>query len=184
MRLVRLLSSHRVTGNSNEVYVMTVRLYAFFFLTGMLSGLSSFALAHHSVPTNYDMGDVSELIGVIKEVDIRNPHSLVILDAINPDGTVTEWLIEWNDGNALRRRGVAIQKVKPGDTVTMNVLSHRRVEYVAYLRDVRVPDGTLVRDCGAGIYRGTEYYATCEDAEDAAVADIAQFNDTSTPPDE
>ncbi|SVA43040.1 uncharacterized protein METZ01_LOCUS95894, partial [marine metagenome] len=42
----------------------------------------------------------------------------------------------------------------------------------------------LVRDCGAGIYRGTEYYATCEDAEDAAIDDIAQFNDTSTPSDE
>lgn len=162
---------------------MVVRLHTFFFL-GMLSGLSNFVLAHHSVPTNYDMEDVSELTGVIKEVDIRNPHSLVILDVINSDDTVTEWLIEWNDGNALRRRGVAIQKVKPGDIVTMNVLSHRRVEHVAYLRDVRVPDGTLVRDCGAGIYRGTEYYATCEDAEGAAVDDIAQFNDTSTSPDE
>ena len=81
---------------------MVVRLHTFFFLTGILSSLSSFVLAHHSVPTNYDMGDVSELIGVIKEVDIRNPHSLVILDVINPDDTVTEWLVEWNDGNALR----------------------------------------------------------------------------------
>ncbi|MGE4657523.1 MAG: DUF6152 family protein, partial [Gammaproteobacteria bacterium] len=151
-----------------KVFRMIRGLYVFFFLMGFLNFFSGPVLAHHSVPTNYDMGDVSKLIGIVKEVDIRNPHSLVILDVTNPDGTVIEWLIEWNDGNALRRRGVPIDKVRIGDTVTMNVLSHRRVEHVAYLRDVLVPDGTIVRDCGAGIYRGAEYYATCEDAENSA----------------
>ena len=54
----------------------------------------------------------------------------------------------------------------------------------SYSRDFILSDGTLVRDCGASIYQGSEYYATREDAEDAAVDDIAQFNDTSISPDE
>lgn len=45
-------------------------LYVFFFLMGFLNFFSGPVLAHHSVPTNYDMGDVSKLIGIVKEVDI------------------------------------------------------------------------------------------------------------------
>ena len=74
--------------------------------------------------------------------------------------------------------------MKVGQHLTVRGRRHRHVARVTYPRDFMLSDGTLVRDCGAGIYRGTEYYATCEDAEDAAIDDIAQFNDTSTPSDE
>ena len=38
---------------------------------------------------------------------------------------------------------------------------------MVYIRDVVLSDGTIVRDCGAGIYRGGEYYATCDEAEES-----------------
>ena len=130
---------------------------------------SGSALAHHSVSTNYFSYDEApvELVGTITEVEIRNPHALITLDVVDGDGVTTEWLAEWSDGNALRRRAVNIDLVKVGEEVTIHARRHRKVEHVVYIRDVVLSDGTVVRDCGAGIYRGDEYYATCDEAEAA-----------------
>lgn len=127
------------------------------------------ALAHHSVSTNYFPYEEApvELVGTITEVEIRNPHSLITLDVADSDGVTTEWLAEWSDGNALRRRAVDVDLVKVGEQVTIHARRHRKIEQVVYIRDVVLSDGTIVRDCGAGIYRGGEYYATCDEAEAA-----------------
>ena len=127
------------------------------------------AHAHHSVSTNYFSYEEApvELVGTITEVEIRNPHALIILDVVDSDGVTTEWLAEWSDGNALRRRAVDIDLIKVGEEVTINARRHRRLDHVIYIRDVVLSDGTIVRDCGAGIYRGDEYYATCDEAEAA-----------------
>ena len=129
--------------------------------------IAGFALAHHSVSTNYFNYEEApvELVGTITEIDIRNPHSLITLNVADSDGVTTEWLAEWSDGNALRRRAVDIDLIEVGAEVTITARQHRRLEHVVYIRDVLLSDGTLVRDCGAGIYRGDEYYATCDEAE-------------------
>ena len=131
--------------------------------------LAGSALAHHSVSTNYFVYEEApvRLVGTITEVEIRNPHALITLDVVDSDGVTTEWLAEWSDGNALRRRAVDIDLVKVGEEVTIHARRHRKVEHVVYIRDVVLSDGTIVRDCGAGIYRGGEYYATCDEAEEA-----------------
>lgn len=128
---------------------------------------AGFALAHHSVSTNYHRYEDApvELVGTITEIEIRNPHALITLDVVDSDGVTTEWLAEWSDGNALRRRAVDIELVRVGEEVTIHARRHRKVEHVVYIRDVVLSDGTIVRDCGAGIYRGDEYYATCDEAE-------------------
>lgn len=128
---------------------------------------AAFSQAHHSVSTNYFSYEEApvELVGTITEVEIRNPHALITLDVVDSDGVTTEWLAEWSDGNALRRRAVDIDLIKVGEEVTINARRHRRLDHVIYIRDVVLSDGTMVRDCGAGIYRGDEYYATCDEAE-------------------
>ena len=138
---------------------------------------SGCAAAHHSVSTNYfNYQDAPMvLVGTITEVEIRNPHSLITLEVVDNDGVTTEWLAEWSDGNALRRRAVDIDLVKVGEEVTIHARRHRKVEQVVYIRDVVLSDGTVVRDCGAGIYRGDEYYATCDEAE-AAQGEADPFN--------
>ena len=138
-------------------------------VVGILGIATGSAWAHHSVVTNYFEYDENPLVvvGTVKEVEIRNPHALVIVDVVEDDGTVVEWLFEWNDGNALRRRAVAVDRLKVGDEETMRARRHRRVPHVAFIHEVVLPDGTLVRDCGFSIYRGDEHYATCEEAERA-----------------
>ena len=129
--------------------------------------LAGGALAHHSVSTNYLTyeDDPVVLVGTITEVEIRNPHSLITLEVVDDDGVTVEWLAEWSDGNALRRRAVNVDLLRAGEEVTVNARRHRRVEHVVFIRDVVLADGTVVRDCGAGIYRGDEYFATCDEAE-------------------
>lgn len=131
--------------------------------------LAGYALAHHSVSTNYHRYEDApvELVGTITEVEIRNPHSLITLDVVDSDGVTTEWLAEWSDGNALRRRAVDIDLIKAGEEVTVHARRHRKVEHVVFIREVILSDGTVVRDCGAGINRGDEYFATCDEAEAA-----------------
>ncbi len=129
--------------------------------------LAGSALAHHSVSTNYLTyeDDPVVLVGTITEVEIRNPHSLITLDVVDDGGVTVEWLAEWSDGNALRRRAVDVDLLKVGEEVTIHARRHRRIEHVVFIRDVVLADGTVVRDCGAGIYRGDEYFATCDEAE-------------------
>ena len=54
--------------------------------------LSSFtAVAHHSVAANFDQSKAVDVVGKIKEIAIRNPHSQITLEVKNPGGGATEF---------------------------------------------------------------------------------------------
>lgn len=131
---------------------------------GLLCGQ---ALAHHSVSTNYLSYDEDPVVlqdAVIKHLEIRNPHSLITVDAPAEDGEMIEWLIEWSDGNALRRRAVPVDRLSEGEVVTIYALRHRLVDHVGFANTIVLADGTRLRDCGDGTYRSDEFYAACEEA--------------------
>ena len=115
--------------------------------------LNSAAIAHHSVGINFDASKAFSLTGVLKELDIRNPHSQVTLSVKGTDGVVKDWFIEWSDKNALLRRKVGYERMKVGDTVMIRVSPSRRLENVGYFQSATLQDGSVVRDCGAGALR-------------------------------
>lgn len=115
--------------------------------------LSGMVVAHHSVGINFDNTKAFPLTGVLKEVDIRNPHSQITLTVKGADGTMVDWFIEWSDKNALLRRKVAYDKMKVGDTITIRVSPNRRLENVGYFQSATFRDGSILRDCGAGALR-------------------------------
>jgi hypothetical protein len=108
------------------------------------------AIAHHSVGINFDNTKAFSLTGVLKEFDIRNPHSQITLSVKGADGTVKDWFLEWSDKNALIRRKVKYEQLKIGDTVTIRVSPSRRLENVGYFQSATLADGSVLRDCGAG----------------------------------
>jgi len=110
-------------------------------------------LAHHSVASNFDGSKALDVTGKVKEVAIRNPHSQITLQVPQPDGGVKEFYVEWSDKNALLRRGVPIDKIRVGDTVTINVSPSRRLPNLGYFRTATLPDGTVVKDCGFAAFR-------------------------------
>ena len=111
------------------------------------------AFAHHSVAANFDQSKTMEVVGKVKEIAIRNPHSQITLEVAKPGGGVTEFFIEWSDKNALLRRSVDINKLHVGDKVTINVNPSRRLPNLGYFRTALLPDGTVLKDCGFGAFR-------------------------------
>jgi hypothetical protein len=112
--------------------------------------VSGAAIAHHSVAINFDASKAFSLTGVLKDIDIRNPHSQITLSVKGADGTVKDWFIEWSDKNALIRRKVGYERMKTGDTVMVRVSPSRRLENVGYFQSATLQDGSVLRDCGAG----------------------------------
>jgi len=115
--------------------------------------LGGAAMAHHSVGINFDASKALGLTGVLKEIDIRNPHSQITLSVKGADGTVKDWFIEWSDKNALIRRKVGYERMKIGDSVMIRVSPSRRLENVGYFQSATLADGSVLRDCGAGALR-------------------------------
>jgi len=112
-----------------------------------------FAFAHHSVAANFDQSKSVEVVGKVKEIAIRNPHSQITLDVAKPGGGVSEFFIEWSDKNALLRRSVPVSLLKIGDKVTVNVMPSRRLPNLGYFISAILPDGTVLRDCGFAAFR-------------------------------
>jgi hypothetical protein len=115
--------------------------------------MSGLALAHHSVAANFDQSKTVEVVGKVKEIAIRNPHSQITLEVPKPGGGVTEFFIEWSDKNSLMRRSVPVSLLKVGDKVTASVMPSKRLPNLGYFRTATLPDGTILRDCGFAAFR-------------------------------
>jgi hypothetical protein len=109
--------------------------------------------AHHSVAINFERGEPMEIRGTVKEVHMRNPHSQYVVAVRAEDGTVTDWFVEWSDRNSLVRRGVDLDLIKPGDTITVTVWPSQRLPNVGYFVQAVLADGSVYRDCGFVQYR-------------------------------
>jgi len=72
------------------------------------------AWAHHSFAAEFDEKKVVKLQGVVTEMEWVNPHAWIHIDVKNPDGTVTNWMIEGNTPNGLLRRGFTKSSLQPG----------------------------------------------------------------------
>jgi hypothetical protein len=111
------------------------------------------AAAHHSVAVNFERGEPIEIRGTVKEVHMRNPHSQYVVTVRGEDGTATDWFVEWSDRNSLVRRGVDLDLIKPGDTVTLTLWPSQRLPNVGYFVQAVLADGSVYRDCGFVQYR-------------------------------
>lgn len=135
------------------------------------------AAAHHSVAINFAQGEPTEIRGTVKEAHLRNPHSQYVVDVPAVDGTVTQWFVEWSDRNSLVRRGVDLDLIKPGDTVTFTVWPSQRLPNVGYFVQAVLADGSVYRDCGFVKFREAIVNATkfqCDEATGAAPRRDAQ----------
>ena len=129
------------------------KLAAAALVAGSLLLSSGLGLAHHSVAANFDLSKTLDITGKVKEVAIRNPHSQITLEVAKPDGSVTEFYVEWSDKNALLRRSVPVDRIRVGDKVTINANPSRRLPNLGYFRTALLPDGTVLKDCGFAAFR-------------------------------
>lgn len=75
--------------------------------------------AHHSLAADYLPDQRITIEGRIAQVNLRNPHSLVVLDVTDAPGKVTQWSAEWGSVVELRGMGVLPNSLNVGDTVSI-----------------------------------------------------------------
>jgi hypothetical protein len=99
-------------------------------------------LAHHSFSAEYDAQKPVTLPNVtITEVEWINPHSWIHVDLKKADGSVEQWLIEVNTPNALARRGISREALKPGTVLSIVGFQAKDGANRASGRDLTYPDG-------------------------------------------
>ena len=74
------------------------------------------AAAHHS-HGNYDLSQWTPMEGVVKQVILVVPHSIVYMDVKDPKGEVTTWSLEATGVRGVLANGVKREDVKPGDRI-------------------------------------------------------------------
>ena len=85
----------------------------------ILSAVAAPLWAHHGDAGRYDEALVT-LNGSIVELQMINPHSIIVLDVPEAGGKMTRWQAEMGGPNALSRGfGWTRNTLKPGDKVTL-----------------------------------------------------------------
>jgi len=86
--------------------------------TGLLLAVGQ-ARAHHAFAAEFDVTKPVTLKGSLVKWEMVNPHSWFHVAVKEPDGTVTEWLIEGGSPNQLIRMGVTKNTVPVGTEITV-----------------------------------------------------------------
>jgi hypothetical protein len=85
----------------------------------ILSAVAAPLWAHHGDAGRYDEALVT-LNGSIVELQMINPHSIIVLDVAEAGGKTVRWQAEMGGPNALSRGfGWTRNTLKPGDKVTL-----------------------------------------------------------------
>ena len=97
---------------------------------------------HHSVNYHFDPDTSHEIEGVVKDFYFRNPHSALILDVTELDGSVTQWDVEMVARATLIKQGWTHEQFLPGQLVKVSGFLARRSDTGLYLRTAEFVDGT------------------------------------------
>lgn len=89
-------------------------------ITGLalLSLVSLPSYAHHS-GAMFDYTQLIEVSGVVKQFQYTNPHSWLIIDVTNEDGSVTTWGFEAEGPSSLLRAGIRRGDIPVGTEITI-----------------------------------------------------------------
>jgi len=75
------------------------------------------AVAHHGFDTEYDRSVKLSLAGVVTQVSWQNPHMRIYVDVTDAKGVVTNYNLELDSPNNIRRMGWGKNDLVPGDKV-------------------------------------------------------------------
>jgi hypothetical protein len=78
-----------------------------------LSAMAAPITAHHSA-TMFDQSRTITVEGVVKEWQLTNPHSWLLVEVTGKDGKVTVWGFEAEGPSTLQRAGIRPSDFKPG----------------------------------------------------------------------
>jgi hypothetical protein len=94
------------------------------------------AVAHHGFDTEYDSSTKLSLTGVVTMVSWMNPHMRVYIDVTDKNGVVTNWNLELDSPNNIRRQGWGKDDLLPGDKVNFEANPGKIVKNRGALRSI------------------------------------------------
>jgi len=100
--------------------------------------------AHHAFAAEFDAKRPVHFTGSVTAVEWINPHAWIHIDVKNPDGTMTNWMIEAGTPNTLFRRGFTRDSLKEGTVIVVDGYQAKDGSNRANGRDVTLPDGRKV----------------------------------------
>jgi hypothetical protein len=89
-------------------------------VSAALVAIGGAAMAHHSFAM-FDQEHPIDLTGVVKEFRYTAPHTFIILEVKDADGTAQLWSLEGNAPNGLARDGWTSKTLRPGDELALKV---------------------------------------------------------------
>lgn len=99
------------------------------------------ASAHHSFAAEFDADMPVHLEGTVVEFQWVNPHSWLVIDVTQEDGSVERWRVEGGAPSALLRRGWNRDSLPPGTEVVVDGFQAKDGKPRANARDIEFPDG-------------------------------------------
>ena len=97
---------------------MSRRLVQAIAIVGILGAGSARALAHHSAAM-FDEKKTITVEGEVKQFQLTNPHSWLLVDVKDKTGKVTTWGFEAEGPSTLARAGIKPSDLRPGTRLTI-----------------------------------------------------------------
>jgi hypothetical protein len=119
----------------------------------LAAAVSGPALAHHSGGV-FDRNSEVRLMGVVKAVEWTNPHAWIEINVANAAGKNTQWSVELDSPNVLRRHGWRAGEIKTGDRLTVIAHPTRDGRPTGAYISVLLPNGKVLGR-GANVSPGT-----------------------------
>jgi hypothetical protein len=113
-------------------------------------GLTTPAVAHHSVAGQFDTKNIVELTGVISQIDWINPHTYIYVDVSNEDGSVTSWQFESHPTAMMNKAGVTSEMIRDGGSTVKvrGIVARDGTANLAYLYRIDYEDGHFYQFSG------------------------------------
>lgn len=91
-----------------------MRKYASLFLLPLI-GIGT-ATAHHGLD-GYNTNPIVEFEGKVVNFKLMDPHSVLVVETLNSDGTVSTWEIEGGSASGIVASGLSQEFLRSGPTV-------------------------------------------------------------------
>ena len=101
--------------------------------------------AHHGTGVAYETEKEVTLKGTVTEWDWLSPHTLLKMDVKDDQGTVVNWIVEWSAPSSLINYGINKKTFKPGDEVTVVMITPDNGAPVGRIQRVMIANGTWLR---------------------------------------
>src|SRR5579864_7932709 len=97
--------------------------------------------AHHAFQAEFDQNKPIKLTGKVTDMEWINPHAWIHVDVTNPDGTVTNWMVECGSPNIMLRRGFTKDSLEFGTDLSIEGYQAKNGSYRANGSSVTFRDG-------------------------------------------